>query len=191
VAVDAGANETHAAGLAVDLVMGDLDSIAPAVHDQYRAQDTPFLIVDPHKDETDLELALAELAHRGFTAVAATNVLGGRLDHELAALGALAQAHGLRSLVIEDSTALVFLLAEKPATSRLRLAHIRNQGDPVSIVPLGGPATVTTTGMEWNLYAESLRPLDPRGISNLVRSHEAAIEVKAGGIIVILPDVLC
>jgi thiamine pyrophosphokinase len=187
VAVDSGANWAHMAGIEVDLVLGDLDSIDNAVCACFRQQNAAFLTVDAHKDETDLELALSELTRRGFTAVLATNVLGGRLDHELASLGALARMPRLHPLVIEDTSALIFLSAQEAGRSQVRLAGICKLGGLVSILPINGEATVTTTGMQWDLHGETLRAFDPRGVSNIVRVEGAAIEVQSGDVLVVLP----
>lgn len=192
-AVDSGANVAFAAEVAVDLIVGDLDSVNPATRNFYHASKTPFLAAPAHKDETDLELALAELQRRGFNALVATNTQGGRLDHELASLGALSRAQSLNPIVIEDDMTAIFLSAGNFGRDNLSLSSLfcesESEDTLVSLLPLGGSAMVSTFGMKWELEGEILRQFDPRGISNIVCSQNASIKVESGTLLVIIPRV--
>ena len=90
IAADSGANLAYAHQLPLDYLIGDLDSIDKDALLFYRAARTEIIPADPHKDKTDLQLALELIESRSelrSKPLVVTNVIGGRLDHELAALG--------------------------------------------------------------------------------------------------------
>ena len=78
--------------------------------------------------------------------------LGGRMDHTLAALSTLHAFPG-ESLTLLDERNAVTLL--QPGTHSLRLCR-RREGPVCGLVPLCGPATVTTAGLRWDLSATRL-----------------------------------
>jgi thiamine pyrophosphokinase len=175
IAVDGGTRHAFALGVLPHLIIGDLDSLA--ADDLARAKSASIAMrrFPPHKDETDLELALTYARDQGLTEIALLGAAGGRLDHALAN---------------------IFLLAH-PAFSdlRIRLYHgnqttvlIRDAatisgcpGDLVSILPIGGPAVgVSNAGLAWPLRDETLPPGSPRGLSNVLLGNEASIRLRHG-----------
>ncbi len=88
VAADGGLDHARAAGLVPDVLVGDLDSVSPAGLDWARAN----IPVERHpadKAATDTELALAWAAAMRPQRVLLIAGRGDRLDHAIAALGAL------------------------------------------------------------------------------------------------------
>jgi thiamine pyrophosphokinase len=210
VAVDSGAELVRQAGLTPDLLLGDFDSISPATLAAFRAAGVECATYDAYKDATDIELALEELRHRGFTAVLATNVLGGRVDHELASLGSLAAAaeQGMAVTVVEERESCVFLSAasermngagasassinERPkngvaprATLRLDFSRTKRPAF-ISLIPWGGEATVSISGVEWELDHAPLAPTSSRGVSNTPKTTQVQIKAHQGTLIAIL-----
>ena len=59
-AVDGGANAAHKLQLRPDLLLGDMDSIAPGVYQDYIAQGVEVLAYPAEKDFTDTVLALQQ-----------------------------------------------------------------------------------------------------------------------------------
>ena len=86
VAADSGADIAGSLGLTPDVIVGDFDSVTPA--GAAAATDQRRFPTD--KDATDLALALAEARHRGATDITVVGGAGGRLDHFLANVAALA-----------------------------------------------------------------------------------------------------
>src|SRR5690606_4005782 len=64
-AANGGSRHVQALGLTPDLVIGDLDSISPALREQFEAQGVAMRQAPVRKDETDLELALLHAAAQG------------------------------------------------------------------------------------------------------------------------------
>jgi thiamine pyrophosphokinase len=196
VAVDSGADVLYSTGLAPHLLLGDFDSIQQDTLAAYRAAGVELATHDVHKDETDLELALQELRRRHFTSVMATNVLGGRIDHELASLGCLAAAaeQGMVVTVAERGEFCVFLSAAGGHTTlcldfspKERFPSILQERPVfISLIPWGGEATVSIGGVEWELDHAVLTPTSSRGVSNMPKADLTPIEVHAGTLIVVL-----
>ncbi|MDR2493509.1 MAG: thiamine diphosphokinase [Coriobacteriales bacterium] len=192
VAVDSGGDLLHASGVCPGLVVGDLDSIDPVVLSRLCNSGVGSVLASPHKDETDLEMALAYLAARPVLSaqLVVTNVLGGRVDHELGAIGAMCRAtdaQGRSPLVIQDDCAVVFLGAA-PSRSTFCVGRHAPLGATVSCLALTDGATVTEKGMEWELDGVALRLLDARGVSNIVRSRDACVSVGQGIVAVFVND---
>src|SRR6185436_2346365 len=83
VAADGGVAEARRLGLAVDVVVGDLDSAAP---DDLAAVEADGGRIERHpvdKDATDLELAIDHAVHAGADRVVVAGGDGGRFDHVL------------------------------------------------------------------------------------------------------------
>ncbi|MDE0288323.1 MAG: thiamine diphosphokinase, partial [bacterium] len=83
IAADSGAESAAAAGLAVDILVGDLDSITKRTLDELIDGGTSIEAHHPDKDATDLELALATALDRGADEIVVVGGGGRRLDHLL------------------------------------------------------------------------------------------------------------
>ena len=182
VAADGGAVWALAWGLEPDLVIGDMDSLPPAVRARLEAQGCRFLHHPRRKDETDLELALRHVVEQGAREIIILGAWGGRLDHALAnvLLLTLPILTGVRvRFVAGDDQAVLVRGGET-----LRL--VGRPGDLVSLLPLGGDAQgVTTEGLAWALGNERLRFGFSRGVSNEMTALTARVTVGAGLLLVV------
>jgi len=178
VAADGGTRHALAAGLVPHVVVGDLDSLSPADRARLQAAGSRIVRFSPHKDETDLELALLHAVREGATHIIILAALGGRLDQTLANLLLLALPE-LRDLDVR--------IVEGPLTAFLIHGGgdgvlVEGQpGDTVSLIPLGGDAVgVTAVGLEWPLYEDTLRFGPARGVSNVLTVSQARVRVQEG-----------
>lgn len=188
VAADSGADLALGLDLPVDVLVGDLDSISDAGLEQLRSRGVAIRQFPSDKDKTDLELAL-EVALEGDPAkVVVIGLAGGRLDHALANIGALAAA--VQSAA--DGTEIDGLIGSA------RLGVIRGQrtlhgalGETISLLPvLGAVEGVTTTGLEYPLVDEPLAAGTSRGVSNRFVANQATIEVRSGVLVAVQPFAL-
>ncbi len=187
VAVDSGANACMGAGVPVDVLVGDGDSLSAQALAYARACNARELDFPMDKDDTDLGLALGwvqeHAAQLAVESVRVLGALGGRPDHELAALGVLARVQGLPVDVLDESLC-VYVLCDH-ARTRLDLPA-EALGSTLSVVAPLGPAQVSESGMRWNLDHATLSPLDDLGVSNVVASRGACVEVHEGCVLVVL-----
>lgn len=182
IGVDGGAAVCLSAGVRPDAVIGDLDSLAPALADGLRSDGVEFLVFPPHKDRTDLDLALDEVRVRGCTAAIITAAFSARLDHTLAAVGSVSRAAGLRPEIREPGQSGLVLSA-----AHLSTVTLEPEGVAFSVIAVNGPATVSITGAEWPLDRGDLAELESVGVSNVVSHDHATVVVHSGTILVWTP----
>ncbi len=162
--VDGGLDVALAAGLRPSGVIGDFDSITPDGLAWAQAHAT-IARHPADKDATDTELALAFAADMNPARI--TMIGGGdRLDHGIAAIGALG-APGLTGVpVLEAWWAGQHLdVLHGPERRTLEL----EPGSTVSLLALHGPVDrLSISGVRWPLDEHDLAPLVGLGISNVV-----------------------
>jgi thiamine pyrophosphokinase len=182
VAADGGLDRALALGLAVDIVIGDLDSVSDAALAAAEAAGTRVVRHPAAKDATDLELALDEAVALGARRVLVVASADGRLDHLLASLELLgADRYAELELDAAVGDALVHVI-------RGRRVLAGTPGDLVSLIPVAGPVGgVTTSGLEYPLSGETLAPGTTRGVSNVFVDAEAVVEVATGVLLAIRP----
>ncbi|MBX5456392.1 MAG: thiamine diphosphokinase [Thermogemmatispora sp.] len=180
-AADGGAESALRLGRQPEVVLGDLDSLAPALAAQLEAVGCRFVQTPVEKNETDSELALQYAIEQGATAVTILGALGGaRCDHALANVLLLA-AYDQVTVRLIDGPSICWLLRGPGAT------QIRGQiGDLVSLLPLAGDAQgVATQGLYYPLHGETLVFGRPRGVSNQLIQPEASISLVSGQLLII------
>ncbi|WP_239284725.1 thiamine pyrophosphokinase [Collinsella sp. An2] len=189
VAVDRGLDALLAAGVSCDLFCGDADSVSEHGAELVRlcerdvsgnaagAADAPrFEVVryNPHKDDTDLGLALGEIACRWPGAsLVGTCLSGGHPDHALAVLGRLSTWDGGVE-VIEDG--FVQRILKRGDAWELH----GHTGARFTFVPLSLSATVSERKMRWNLDHKRVSLLSDLGVSNVVEAESASITCHEG-----------
>lgn len=180
IAADSGVHLATRLGLAVDLIVGDLDSARPEAVDRAERDGA---VVERHptdKDATDLELALEAAVTRGARKAI---IVGGtsldRIDH-LLANAALIAAPRFAGLEVEW-----WLGASKVRAARGTLTLGGAAGDLVSIISTGGDAEISTAGLRWPLEGALLSQGTTRGISNEMIGTTATISVTAGTALVV------
>jgi thiamine pyrophosphokinase len=181
VAADSGYDVAVAAGFAVDVLVGDMDSIASEVIPGH-------VIVERHspdKDSTDLELALEKVMSESPGRVVVVGGAGGRFDHELATAGLLCSE---RWRSIEEIDWVTGRGWSHVIRGR-RIVH-GDVGALISLVPMGGPAVgVNTKGLRWDLTDATLRPGTTWGVSNEFNGPVADIRLAEGSLLAVIPSV--
>lgn len=81
IAVDGGLKGAKELGLVPDVIVGDFDSVDPAVLAFYRKMEHIVWEVPAGKDDTDTELALKRAMAMGAGEIVILGATGGRLDH--------------------------------------------------------------------------------------------------------------
>ncbi len=168
IAVDGGLDHALDAGLEPSGLIGDLDSVSEAG----LAWAEEYATIARHptdKDRTDTELALAFAADMNPSRL--TLIGGGdRLDHGLAAIGALGHV-GLTSIPRLDGWWDGQHLDVLHGPGQLALDLV--PGSTLSLLALHGPCDgVTITGVRWPLTDAHLAPLSGLGVSNEVDRND-------------------
>lgn len=182
IAADSGIDHALDLGLAIDVAVGDFDSVAPG---SLQAAVAGGATVERHpeaKDATDLELALDAAMVRGARRIHVLGGNGGRLDHLLANAVLLASSkYEVAELVAQMGAARVTVVRDRGALTGTR-------GDIVTLLAVHGPAEgVTTEGLLYPLHDEDLLPGSTRGVSNELLRAEAEVRLRKGVLLAIQP----
>ena len=184
VAADSGLARARALGLEVDLVVGDMDSVAAGMVDEAVATGAS---VDRHpeaKDATDLDIAVGAALARRPDRLVVVGSDGGRLDH-LLAMVALLTSPRLAATAVEAWLGAARLVVVRPGVPA---ALAGRPGEFVSLVPVAGPAVgVTTEGLQYPLRDEDLPAGSSRGVSNELAAAVAHITLRDGVLLAVLP----
>ena len=184
IAADGGAAALQRTGVSPHVLVGDLDSISPAVRLLLAENGCEVIAHPPEKDQTDTELALLLACERGATSITLAGGFGGaRLDHALAniLLLALPELAG-RDVRLADPAHTVFLLRGPD-----RRFVSGQPGDLVTLLPLAdGASGVVTDGLRYPLANETLVFGRSRGVSNELVGSSAVVRVETGSLLIVL-----
>jgi len=171
IAADRGAELARQAGVTLEAVIGDFDSVTA---------DTLSLIPPDRQtniseqETTDFDKSLACI---DAPLVVGVGFLGGRIDHQLAALHTLA-THAHRPCILIAQTEIMLI-----APPFMTLPT--EKGEVVSLFPLG-PVTGRSEGLEWPIEGIAFDPLSKIGTSNRALGP-VTLEVFTPHAILILP----
>jgi thiamine pyrophosphokinase len=181
IAADSGAATALHYGCIPALVVGDFDSLDPAVLQHLIVYGSEIGRVTAEKDETDTELAILAAIERGATAITLLGWSGGmRFEHTIANILLLADVETI-PIRIADSDSTGWLL-RGPVLGRLA----GQVGDLLSLLPLTGDATgVRTEGLYYPLRGETLHFGKPRGISNVFTQQTVEVSLQEGLLLLI------
>jgi thiamine pyrophosphokinase len=182
IAADSGLHHAAALGLAVDLVIGDMDSVNASVLDDAVRNGSSVQRYPTDKDHTDLELAIEAALGLGAERLLVIGSHTGRLDHLLGSMGLLAATASLiDEIVWADGHTVV-----TACTPHHRSSISGRPGDRLSLVPAGTDVVgVTTDGLRWSLERETLAAGSTRGVSNVMDGPIASIRVEKGTLLII------
>ncbi len=177
IAADGGAEHCLALGWTPDILVGDFDSLPATTVDRLAADGVDVIRYPVEKDATDLELAIQLAISRGIGDLIILGAVGDRWDQSLASFLLLERyAPTTGSIRLIDGPQEAFLL--KPGQAQV----IQGQpGDVVSLIPLVGDAAgITTHNLGYALRDERLLFGSTRGVSNVLLSAAATVELQTG-----------
>lgn len=178
IAADGGFSRAKQLGLAPNLVIGDFDSGARP------ETDVQIIPLNPIKDATDSDCALAEAMRRGFRNIVLFCGTGlDRLDHTFANfdLCAKAKTQGV-NLMLVDTHHRIFALQDETAN----ITDAENKY--VSVFAFGGACTVTEEGFFYPLSHYEFAPFCGLGVSNEVTTNNARITAEQGIALIFVTD---
>ena len=171
VAADGGGELARRAGVALDAIIGDFDSISPETL-ALTPKDRRFHVSE--QNSTDFDKALRHIA---APVVVGVGFLGARLDHQLGALHVLVSRPD-RPCVLLGAHEIAFL-----CPPQLRIDT--SAGDIVSLFPFG-QVSGTSTGLRWALDGLAFDPMWQTGTSNEA-TGPLSLTMNAPAMIVMLP----
>ena len=177
---DGAARHFQHLGIKPDVIIGDMDSIDPALLASYSKQGIKIIKYSANKDFTDTELALDYALGLKPESIFILGALGGRIDHTLANVFLLCkgQEKGIRTYLIDEYG--------EAFVPNKETSFINETGKTVSLVALSSEVTgITLTGFLYPLKEGTLILGESRGISNVINEARASISVRNGKLLVI------
>lgn len=183
IAVDNGLLALHQAGRQPDIIVGDFDTVDPALIQWY--QNKPGVAVRqfcPEKDATDTEIAIELVIEAGVQEVILIGALGTRIDHSIANIMLLLPL--LKKQIqgkILDEHNLIYM-TQQPVYLRREECF----GTYVSLLPITEQVTgITLVGMKYPLNHAVLNQGSSLGISNEIVCAQAQILLEEGILLII------
>ena len=181
IAADGGLRQLTNLHLTPNIVIGDMDSADPAQLAEAERNGADILRFSPHKNETDLELAVLEAVKRGGDVIRIIGALGDRFDQSVSNvhLLALPELRGCDAALVSGKQTLSLSF---PGETVIK----GKAGDTVSLIPVAGDASgVVTTELEYPLQHETLRFGAARGVSNVMVTEHAKFSCETGVLLVV------
>lgn len=166
VGADGGADAIAAAGLVPDAIIGDLDSIGSSEG----WPETTRVVRVPEQITVDFEKALYSTSAPMTVALGMT---GGRFDHTLAAVDAMARQARGRPIMMVDGQDVALALDR-------RFAFAVSPGERVSVHPLGKVRFRGSHGLKYPMLDLTLAPGVATGVSNEATDGPFLIEPELG-----------
>lgn len=178
IAVDGGYKYLIDSKLKPNYIIGDFDSLGSDV-----AGDN-VIKLNVEKNETDILVSVNKGIELGFKVFKIYGGLGGSHRHILANVQVLKMLtdKGLRGYLINSTE--VMAVAAKGTVS-----FDKNNQGMVSIFSLTDTATVTLSGLKYNLDNHTLNSSYPLGVSNEFVGIESSIEIHGGYVVIVTEKV--
>lgn len=173
ICADGGANTAARFKHTPDLIIGDLDSIKKETLAVFSNVDVKKL---NDQNSTDLEKALIQSIRKKYKEIVVLGATGGRLDHAIGNLSALAKFSSKAHITFIDDLG-------KYVAIRHSIELNFPIGTIISLLPLSRCSGIVTKGLKWNLKNEALELGVRESTSNVVVSSSVNIKVKKGRLI--------
>jgi thiamine pyrophosphokinase len=180
ICADGGANTAVRFGIIPNLITGDFDSVQKETLRIFKKVKLQKL---KDQNSTDLEKALTAAIRNKCNEITVLGATGGRLDHAIGNLSALAKFSRKADIKFVDDTGEFI-----PAGHELDITL--TVGTNISLLPISRCSRIVTTGLKWNLNNESLQLGVRESTSNIVVSSRVNIRVGNGDLIVYIMNAL-
>lgn len=181
ICVNGGTGHALALGFNPDLIIGDLDSLAPEYKRELERLETQIIMHPKEKDASDLELAVDYAVSLQPVEILIIGALGGkRIDHTYINLLLLYKplCSGIPAVIIDEYQEVVLVKDE--------LVIEGNPGDCLSLFTLTPETSgIVTEGLQYPLENENLHFASTRGLSNILTASRAKITIDSGLLLVI------
>jgi thiamine pyrophosphokinase len=182
IAADSGAAWLAETNLRPHVLLGDFDSLDPALRTKLKPQVEAYLPFPAHKDQTDGELAVDYALSQNFVEIVLIGGLGGRVDHAIGnAMLLFKIARRKRCGWMLDVDSRIF-----PVSRRLQLDGV--PGQMFSLLALSPVKGLTIKGAAYPMQGGSLILSQTLGLSNRFLRSTVRLEKEKGLLLAILLD---
>lgn len=180
ICADSGAGHAYAIGIIPQVIIGDMDSLTPAVLEYYKEQGSKIIRYPEAKDETDTQLAVEYAVSLAPDEVYVFGAFGSRIDHVFGnmSLMVFGAKKGMQVKLV-DEWCEAFVITDKCVIDG-------EVGQTVSLLPFSDIVTgITLDGFEYQLHNGVMEMGQPYGISNRLAAAKAIISIQTGFLLVV------
>ena len=180
IACDGGMNALYKTGLAPRLLIGDFDSANEEALAFYDSR-ADVIRLPREKDLTDTHAAVDYALKNGAECILLLGGTGGRMDHTLGNTALLAHCaeRGVCMTILDKRNRV------RAVNNSLVIEKSEQYGHYVSVIPYGGPATVSLAGFVYPLSHFELPMFGTLGLSNEISDERGIVTVHAGMTLVV------
>ncbi|DAC27961.1 MAG TPA: thiamine diphosphokinase [Candidatus Poseidoniales archaeon] len=179
IACDGAMEKCRSNGIAVDVLIGDMDSISEP--SQRYAESTGVKIIKQTDQNTnDLTKAISYADGLGATEISIVNVDGGRSDHQFANYLSLLEAKSDARLFLNDCTV-------RALSNNTPISHSIEIGAEFSVFSMGRSSGINLTGGKWELKNAVLEP-NSTGLHNVAVEDVISIDCKTGNLLIFISN---
>ena len=161
--------------LAVDIVIGDMDSVSKSAL-EYTKKNSVQVIEITEQNSNDLSKAIVYAENLQPESINIIGVDGGNSDHQLANYLTLIETKTHAKIYLDDC--VVFC-----ASSSSPVTYSIDLGTPFSVFSIGKSKTVCLAGGKWKLNGEDLEP-SSQGLHNIAEEKEIRISCQTGNLLI-------
>ncbi|MDI3481971.1 MAG: thiamine pyrophosphokinae [Tepidanaerobacteraceae bacterium] len=175
ICADSGVRHAFELGVVPDLVVGDMDSVAPEDLKKIKELGIDQETFPAEKDFTDTELALEIALQRGATEAVILAGIGDRPDHSLANILLMVnfKKRGLEVRLAGGNWEMFLIEGQVKISGK--------KGDLLSLIPLSEEVSgIETRRLYYPLKNETIPMGSSRGISNVFLENEAEVKIEKG-----------
>jgi len=167
-----------------DIVHGDLDSLRHDVRDYYRDRGVS-ISRDGDQESTDFGKCMQKISSRvsssGTRDVLVLGTLGGRVDQGLGLLHEMIREETmhptLRLWLFSESSLSLIIKAKETILRGLQASRVFTEN--IGLVPIYGPAVISTEGLEWDVKHWATHMGGQVSTSNHVKADRVRVETDA------------
>lgn len=183
VCVDGGLRHAYELDLKVDYIVGDFDTINPAILEHYQKHtEIPIRSFNPVKDSTDTDIALSLSLKWEPECIYIAGAIGNRMDHTLGNIHILKKAleSGTKAYLINEHNRISML------SHSITLERKNMFGNYISFIPFTEKIeNLTLRGFQYPLEHCTMVCGESLGISNEIVNETAHVEFSSGILLMI------
>tara|TARA_Y100000768_G_scaffold305554_1_gene239494 strand:+ start:357 stop:971 length:615 start_codon:yes stop_codon:yes gene_type:complete len=172
IGVDNGTAHLFNKSLIPSKVLGDLDSITPALLEKVKKLSIDLIRYESNKDKTDFEISLESINEPNEKNIFLIGGEEGEIDHLFSIFSLITN--------FEYASNITWFYMDKTIIFQNNLSISLNKGTGFSIVPITNLKSLNVSGAKWNLIKENINAGSSRTLRNESADSQVSISCSEG-----------
>ena len=175
ICADGGANGLTGTKFVPDIILGDLDSLKPAVRRYFSGKNVEIRRIQD-QETTDFEKALLYCIEMNLNNITVFGAVSSRPDHTINNFSVLKRYSKIMNIRFIDKEFEMYYVNKKTSFAY-------RKGHTVSLMPMPSAGGITTKGLKYKLQNESLELGTREGTLNVSTAKNISIEFRKGSLL--------